>query len=206
MDPAVLLEDAELPPPPELEPREGPVVAACPCWGHGIGSRKDAPPWQWLADCLDRLCRETGCFIRLLVMNGSQVHGDRPACEAIARALPPERVEIMPYDPNPMFAFRVLQQSDLVIGMRLHAIVFAYAAGVPFVALSYHPKVRDFAEVVGLSQNQIFEPEQWDSSFLTTELEAILARPKSDTLAAVPVSEAQRAAKAGFEELAQAMA
>ena len=39
--------------------------------------------------------------------------------------------------------------ADAVLGMRLHAVVMAAAAGVPFVALSYDPKVAGFADQVG---------------------------------------------------------
>ena len=41
---------------------------------------------------------------------------------------------------------------DLIIGMRLHALIMAVAKGVPFVAVSYDPKVDRFAGQVGMNQ------------------------------------------------------
>lgn len=43
-----------------------------------------------------------------------------------------------------------LQGADVVLGMRLHALVIGAAAGVPIVAISYDPKVAAFAAQVGL--------------------------------------------------------
>lgn len=43
----------------------------------------------------------------------------------------------------------VIAGARLVIGMRLHACVMAYAQRVPCVGLMYHPKVASFAETVG---------------------------------------------------------
>lgn len=43
---------------------------------------------------------------------------------------------------------RLLASADLVVAERLHAAILAAAAGTPFVALEYRPKVRDFTRSV----------------------------------------------------------
>lgn len=47
-------------------------------------------------------------------------------------------------------AMQIIGRSELVIGMRLHSIIFAVLCRTPFVALSYSKKVRDFVETLGL--------------------------------------------------------
>jgi polysaccharide pyruvyl transferase WcaK-like protein len=52
---------------------------------------------------------------------------------------------------GPGEALSVLSSADLVIGLRLHSLVLAAAAGTPFAAVDYDPKIRGFAEMAGLS-------------------------------------------------------
>lgn len=44
---------------------------------------------------------------------------------------------------------REIAQCDLMIGMRLHALILAAACGIPSLALSYDPKVTAFMEATG---------------------------------------------------------
>lgn len=44
---------------------------------------------------------------------------------------------------------KALSRIDLVIGMRLHALIMAAAQGIPFVAISYDPKVERFTKQMG---------------------------------------------------------
>jgi polysaccharide pyruvyl transferase CsaB len=48
-----------------------------------------------------------------------------------------------------------LAQCDVVLGMRLHALVFAVSAGVPTVVLAYDPKVAHLARRVGLGAHVV---------------------------------------------------
>jgi polysaccharide pyruvyl transferase CsaB len=52
----------------------------------------------------------------------------------------------------------ILGQCDLVLGMRLHSIIFAANAGVPVIALSYDPKVRHAMRQLGCEKYAIDLP------------------------------------------------
>ncbi len=43
----------------------------------------------------------------------------------------------------------VIQKCHLMLGMRLHALIYAAGGGVPVIGLSYDPKVRGFMEYIG---------------------------------------------------------
>ncbi len=69
-----------------------------------------------------------------------------------------EAAQVMPGEPlittTPMSARQVLALiagGDLMIGMRLHALIFAALAGVPLVGISYDPKVDGMLEQLGAS-------------------------------------------------------
>jgi polysaccharide pyruvyl transferase CsaB len=85
----------------------------------------------------------------------------------------------------------VFQRCDLVLGMRLHSIIFAIQGAVPPVALSYDPKVSNALAGVGLQEYSV-DLSSMTSNSLTgllerafknrTRLRALLGR-KRETLA-----------------------
>jgi len=46
----------------------------------------------------------------------------------------------------------LLSRLSLVVGVRLHSIIFSSMANIPFVAFNYDPKVKNFVEDLGLSE------------------------------------------------------
>jgi len=63
----------------------------------------------------------------------------RRLVEAIGK---PERAVVTRVPETPAEALALLGRCDLVVGMRLHSVLFAALSGVPVVALSYDPKVE----------------------------------------------------------------
>ncbi|NLI89976.1 MAG: polysaccharide pyruvyl transferase CsaB [Epulopiscium sp.] len=56
--------------------------------------------------------------------------------------------------------FALTGQMDIVIGMRLHALIMATAQGVATVGLSYDPKVDDFMDMIG--NEHCFDVNEFD--------------------------------------------
>ncbi|WP_295822377.1 polysaccharide pyruvyl transferase CsaB [uncultured Deinococcus sp.] len=66
---------------------------------------------------------------------------------------------------DPQVALDTIANSGYVIGVRLHAIILAAAAGTPFSAVAYDPKVQGFADDAGAPVH----PTTLDSHTVTDE-------------------------------------
>jgi hypothetical protein len=53
---------------------------------------------------------------------------------------------------SPAMLAGILAKADLVLGMRLHSVIFSLASKVPFVALEYDPKIGGLTALTGLEQ------------------------------------------------------
>ncbi|GHF41233.1 polysaccharide pyruvyl transferase CsaB [Deinococcus metalli] len=66
---------------------------------------------------------------------------------------------------DPQLALDTIAQSGYVIGVRLHAVILAAAAGTPFSAVAYDPKVQGFADDAGAPTH----PTALDASAVSDE-------------------------------------
>jgi polysaccharide pyruvyl transferase WcaK-like protein/glycosyltransferase involved in cell wall biosynthesis len=71
-----------------------------------------------------------------------------------------------------------LARFDIALGMRLHMLVLAVDAGIPFVGLSYAPKVEEFARAAGLGEH-LQGIEDIDVGRALASCEALIARSES---------------------------
>ncbi|MEN1759135.1 polysaccharide pyruvyl transferase CsaB [Anoxynatronum sibiricum] len=59
-----------------------------------------------------------------------------------------QQAAVIKVDETPSAMIRAISEMDFIIGMRLHALIFAAIAGVPMVGLSYEAKITSFLKLV----------------------------------------------------------
>ncbi|MBE6915858.1 MAG: polysaccharide pyruvyl transferase CsaB [Ruminococcaceae bacterium] len=97
------------------------------------------------AKTADRVYEEYGLIPTLIPMEREK---DLPIAEEIARRMKhPATVISGKHDVFSMIG--ILSRMKLIVGMRLHALVFGASQGVPIVAVSYDDKVTRFMEYIG---------------------------------------------------------
>lgn len=124
-------------------------VLVCPAWTKGLlWGDSDQVVQQVLAEMVSGLSQR-GYRVEMLSANPLD---DRMVFEIIRQAGLPD----LPYHPGYNMtienAMNLLSSVGVVVAERLHGAVLAAAAGTPFVALEYRPKVRDFARSLDLDQ------------------------------------------------------
>lgn len=68
----------------------------------------------------------------------------------------------------------VIGQSQLLIGMRLHSLIFSAIYATPFIAISYDPKIDAFADIVDQPVVGHVEIDNWNGVTLFEQAVAIL--------------------------------
>lgn len=81
---------------------------------------------------------------------------DREASEwtaerLLAMGIPQEKVDVHPGTEHPSEMLRLVGGCDVLIGMRLHSLIYAATVGVPPVGVSYDPKIDQFVRRLGES-------------------------------------------------------
>lgn len=69
---------------------------------------------------------------------------------------------------------RIVKASRLVIGMRLHALVFAASQSIPFVGISYDPKIDAFLELYGRTPST--DTDNWQVEQVLDDTAELLSR------------------------------
>ncbi|WP_324729936.1 polysaccharide pyruvyl transferase CsaB [Lysinibacillus fusiformis] len=122
-----------------------------------------------IAHSLDQLVRQ-GEQIVFLPMHGE--HDFKTSHEVAA--LMQEKSLIAPSDLSIEEKIAVIGQSQLLIGMRLHSLIFSAIYATPFIAISYDPKIDAFADIVDQPVIGHVEKDDWNGVTLFERAIAIL--------------------------------
>jgi polysaccharide pyruvyl transferase CsaB len=127
---------------------------------------------------LDRICCEQSLAIRLLPFGGKQ---DTAMAESMKSVLKASVSIDKTKEDHILQKLRIIEQSTLLIGMRLHSLVFALSTRTPFIALSYDPKmerlVRQVESISG-SRLPLWRLESLHQYKIFDEIAAMIAREK----------------------------
>ncbi|KRE51068.1 polysaccharide pyruvyl transferase family protein [Paenibacillus sp. Soil724D2] len=97
---------------------------------------------SWTSSFVDRLIEE---YRTSIVFINTVVHQDADTCRRIKKkSAYPDKIIIIEQILSPYQIKEILSCADLLIGMRLHAIIFAVLTGTPFVPIIYDEKVEAF--------------------------------------------------------------
>ncbi|MFF4019683.1 polysaccharide pyruvyl transferase family protein [Streptomyces sp. NPDC001843] len=114
--------------------------------GRAAENLDEASYHALLADVADFLARRLDAHVVFVPMERQDVHH---AHGVLSRMSAPDLGRILhnSYSPGQVLGF--MRHLDLVVGMRLHFVIFAAVTGLPFLPLPYAGKVFDFARRTG---------------------------------------------------------
>ncbi|HHU92721.1 MAG TPA: polysaccharide pyruvyl transferase CsaB [Halanaerobiaceae bacterium] len=74
---------------------------------------------------------------------------------------------------SPLEMLEKYREMDVFLGVRLHSLIFAAIANIPFVGLEYDPKIRGFIQLMGI--NSGFQLENLDAGELYRVISSVYA-------------------------------
>jgi len=106
----------------------------------------DQLAWEMaVAQALDRFLEVYGGAVRFVpfFVEKEDVHDTEVARRVLKEMKFADRAEIIKENASPAEKLKAVVESDLLLGMRLHSMIFAIKNGIPAVALAYDPKVTN---------------------------------------------------------------
>lgn len=160
-DPAFRLEPADEQQVRQLLESEASIEIVSPVVGVALRNwNVGVAPEVWereTAAALDRFIQQNGGTVVFVPFHrpveGSSLADDPEVARRVRGYMTQqERAVVLQNEYQPAELAGLIASCDLVLGMRLHSVIFAIKAGVPTVALSYDPKVSSSLARVGCSE------------------------------------------------------
>lgn len=132
-----------------------------------------APILKNLASAVDSFVAKFGAMIDFLPFD--MIKDTRIFCELQKHSQYPERYHLLQLN-SPTEILPAYRNLSLVIGMRLHSVIFSAIAGIPCVPLLYDQKVANAASLLGLVDLALDMNDLKDSSRIGSILEMAWSR------------------------------
>lgn len=147
----------------EME-RQGIAVCLCPLERLNDNHEQETRRLKLIAMSLDHIHALTGEKITFIDFNGHEQLGDAQVHQEVASFMSEKtRHSFVSYDANPLRVLQRIAAFKAVIGMRLHASVFAFITETPLISLNYHSKCEQWCEQIGLAAKYQFNLKHFDA-------------------------------------------
>ncbi|NJO71265.1 MAG: hypothetical protein HC825_05355 [Oscillatoriales cyanobacterium RM1_1_9] len=141
--------DQNLPPEAVEQFLSKPIIGICPKANTCTSNQSVQALESEFAKLADNLINQLHVSILFVPMQNSGFHDDYSSANRIIREMQnSESAKIIRGDYNPSELKGILAQLDLVMAMRLHALIFAASAYVPVIGISYAEKITYFLETI----------------------------------------------------------
>ena len=178
---------------PAPEDRVDQMCAACRVGDEAVPRERMlilAPrPWEGsdrhLADFAAAAAHAAGQYGLAPVLLAMEPGKDLSVCQRIAQIALEQfgvRCPVVTASQDAAAVVGLIRRADGVLGMRLHALIFAAAQGTPFAGVSYDPKVAGFVAYMG--QGLCCSLEEADADRLRAMVDALAQADGEQFLAA----------------------
>jgi polysaccharide pyruvyl transferase CsaB len=126
----------------------GPAIAVClRTWNFGADSTFCDREVAAALD--DVLANEGGRILFVPFAGGDDLYVARRVFNRMSHR---QNAAVLEQPCSPAMLAGIVAHADLVLGMRLHSVIFSLSAQVPFVALEYDPKLGGLAALTGFQE------------------------------------------------------
>lgn len=139
--------------------------------------RSDRADLDRAAAALEALAGRCSVRLRFLPFHrGADEDASRYVMERLVRSGAPAELELAPAHDDPQLMLREVGRCALLIGMRLHSLIYAANQNVPLLGLSYDPKIDQFLQRLG--QRAVGTTDSLDPDLAAHQAAEILRNPE----------------------------